>query len=107
MIVEHRTYTFRPGTLPGWLKKYETEGFPIQKQHLGQFVGIFTTEFGNIHQTVMVWTYESFDDRDRRRAAMSADPAWQAYIDSIWAMDAIQSQEVKLLKPASFSPPLG
>ena len=26
MIVEHRTYTFRPGTVDGWLKKYEAEG---------------------------------------------------------------------------------
>ena len=34
MIVEHRTYTFRPGTVDGWLKKYEAEGLPIQKRHL-------------------------------------------------------------------------
>ena len=29
MIVEHRSYTFRPGTVDGWLKKYQTEGLPI------------------------------------------------------------------------------
>lgn len=107
MIVEHRTYTFRPGTLQPWMKKYETEGLPIQKRHLGHFMGIFTTEFGNIHQTVMLWAYDSFEDRDRRRGAMADDPAWQKYIGDIWSMDAIQSQEVRLLKPSAFTPPIG
>ena len=106
MIVEHRTYTFRPGTLAPWLKKYETEGLPIQKKHLGHFLGIFTTEFGNIHQTVMLWGYDSFEDRDTRRTAMNDDPEWQAYIGSIWEMNAIQSQEVKVLRPTAFSPSL-
>ena len=106
MIVEHRTYTFRPGTLAPWLKKYETEGLAIQKRHLGSFLGIFTTEFGNIHQTVMLWAYDSFEDRDRRRAAMNVDPEWQAYIGAIWSMDAIQSQEVKVLRSTEFSPSL-
>lgn len=107
MIIEHRTYTFRPGSVLPWLKKYETEGLPIQKQHLGTFIGIFTTEFGNIHQTVMLWAYDSFEDRDQRRAAMNADPAWQTYIEAIWLMGAIQSQEVKVLRSTNFSPPLG
>ena len=39
MIVEHRTYTFRPGTVDGWLKKYETEGLPIQTRRLGASSG--------------------------------------------------------------------
>ena len=29
MIVEHRTYNFRPGSLQAWLAKYESEGLPI------------------------------------------------------------------------------
>ena len=32
MLIEHRTYTFRPGTLAPCLKKYEGESLPIQKQ---------------------------------------------------------------------------
>ncbi len=32
VFVEHRTYTFKPGTLAPWLKKYEAEGLPLQKQ---------------------------------------------------------------------------
>jgi NIPSNAP len=107
LIVEQRTYTFRPGTLQRWLKKYESDGLPIQKRHLGRFLGLFTAETGNAHQTVALWAYDSLDDRDRRRAAMNADPAWQAYIDEIWAMEAIEAQEVRFLRPTAFSPALG
>lgn len=106
MYVEHRTYTFKPGMVGPWLKKYEAEGLPLQKQYLGKPLGFFTTEFGNLHQVVLLWGYDSLDDRDRRRAAMSADPAWQKYIGEIWAMNAIEAQENKILRPTAFSPAL-
>jgi hypothetical protein len=54
-----------------------------------------------------LWGWDSLDDRDRRRAAMNADPDWQAYIQAIWAMGAIEMQEVKILRPTASSPPLG
>ena len=104
MFVEHRTYTFRPGTLPAWLRKYEAEGLPLQKKHLGRPLGFYTTEIGNLHQVVLLWAFDSLDDRDRRRAAMGADPAWQRYIGEIWAMNAIEAQESKILRPTAFSP---
>ena len=64
MIIEHRTYTFRPGTVEGWLKKYEAEGLPVQKKHLGQFVGLYVSEIGRLHQTVLIWAYENLADRE-------------------------------------------
>ena len=104
MIVDHRTYTFKPGSISKWLDKYEADGLPIQKKHLGKFLGIFTTECGNLHQVVFMWAYESMADREERRAAMQADPDWQQFIGEIWALEVIQSQEIKFLKPASYSP---
>ena len=74
MIVEHRTYTFRPGTVDGWLEKYQAEGLPIQKRHLGRFVGLYVSEIGRLHRIVLIWAYESLADREKRRAAMGADP---------------------------------
>ena len=102
MIADHRTYTLRPGKVPAWMKKYETEGLPIQRKHLGKLIGIFTTEIGNLHQVVLIWAYDSLADRDQRREAMGADPAWQKYIGELWAMDVIQAQEIKILKLALF-----
>lgn len=104
MIIDHRTYTFRPGAMEQWLHKYETEGLPLQKKHLGEFLGLFTTEVGNLHQVVFMWGYESMGDREQRRAAMAADPVWQKFIGEIWSLEIIQAQEIKFLRPASFSP---
>lgn len=49
MIIEQRTYSFKPGQLDRWLKKYETEGLPIQKKHLGTFMGLWVSEIGPLH----------------------------------------------------------
>jgi NIPSNAP len=106
MIIEHRTYTFTPGTVDGWLKKYAGEGLAIQKKHLGIFMGLWITEIGRLHQTVMMWAYESLADREARRAAMAADPEWIRFIAEVWALDAITSQDVRILKPSSICPPI-
>lgn len=104
MILEHRTYTFRPGTVDGWLKKYEAEGLPVQKRHLNRFVGLYVSEIGTLHTTVLMWAYENLADREARRAAMYADPDWQKFISEIWALNAIERQDVMIMNPASYSP---
>ncbi len=104
MILEHRTYTFKPGTVDKWLKKYEAEGLAIQKRHLNRFLGAYVTEIGQLHQMVLMWSYDSLADREARRARMSADPEWKQYIGEVWAMEAIQRQDVKIMNPAPFNP---
>ena len=104
MVIEHRTYTFRPGTVTGWMAKYETEGLPIQKRHLGRFVGLYVSEIGRLHTIVLIWAYDSLADREARRAAMYADPEWTKFIASVWALDAIMAQDVMIMNPASYSP---
>jgi hypothetical protein len=104
MIVEHRTYTFRPGAVDSWMKKYEAEGLPVQKKHLNRFLGLYVSEIGHLHTTVLMWGYDSLADREARRAAMYADPEWQKFIGEIWALNAIQSQDVMIMNPAPFSP---
>ena len=104
MIIDHRTYTFRPGSIQRWLDKYASEGLQIQRKHLGEFVGMFTTEVGNLHEVVFMWAYESLGDREARRAQMESDPDWQAFIREIWELDVIVEQNIKMLRPVSFSP---
>ncbi|WP_454909141.1 NIPSNAP family protein [Variovorax gossypii] len=104
MIVEHRLYTFRPGTIDQWREKYEREGLPVQKRHLNKFVGLYISEIGRLHTSVLIWAYDSLADREARRAAMYADPEWQSFIKSVWALDAIQSQDVMIMNPAPGSP---
>ncbi|WP_136661050.1 NIPSNAP family protein [Nitratireductor sp. XY-223] len=104
MIIEHRTYTFRPGTIDRWLNKYGEEGLPVQKRHLNRFMGLYTSEIGRLHTSVLIWAYDSLADREARRAAMYADPDWQKFISEVWSLDAIQSQDVMIMNPAPFSP---
>ena len=104
MIVDHRTYTCHPTKLPKWVQLYETYGLPVQKKHLGQLLGFFTTEVGPLNQVVFMWGYEDMGDRERRRAAMAKDPDWQEFLRRSEELGALQHQENKIVIPVPFSP---
>jgi NIPSNAP len=77
MIVEQRTYTVKPGAVPASLDFYEREVMEVQKKHLPQMVGYFSTEIGPLNQIIHMWGYADLNERARCRAALYADPAWQ------------------------------
>ena len=104
MIVDLRTYTMVPGRLAAFLELYEKEGLPTQIKHLGKPIGYFVTEVGTLNQVVSLWGFASHADREKRRAAMEADPDWIAYRKKSAATGNVQHQENKLLKSTSFSP---
>ena len=99
-----RTYTIVPGRVAAYLALYESEGLPIQKRHLGNPIGYFTTEIGELNQVVHLWGYESMADREKKRAGMEADPAWTAYRKKSSEGGFLQHQEDKILKSTAFSP---
>ena len=102
MLLDMRSYTCRPGMLPKQLKLYEEYGKAPQTRHLGQPVAWMTTETGNINQFVHIWAYDSAADREKKRAAMEADPDWQLYKQKSGELGALVSQENRLMKPAPF-----
>ena len=102
MIVDHRTYELQPGRLREFLALYEKEGLPVQMKHLGNLVGYFTTEVGNVNEIVHIWGYADLADRTKRRAAMAADPAWQAYLQK--SREYMKHMNNKILVPTAFSP---
>jgi hypothetical protein len=102
MIFDHRTHELQPGRLREFLVLYEKEGPPVQKKHLGSLVGFFTTEIGNVNESVHIWAYEDLADRTKRRAAIAADPAWQAYLQK--SREYMKHMNNKILVPTSFSP---
>jgi hypothetical protein len=104
MIVDLRTYTMVPGRLNAWLKLYESEGMPTHVKHLGKPLGIFTTDVGTLNQVVFFWGFDSHADRERRRAALEADPNWVIYRRKSAEAGNVQHQENKLIKSTSFSP---
>ena len=97
-----RIYTCHAGKANAWLKIYEQYGYPVQRKYLGEPVLVSTTEVGPLNQVVHVWKYASQGDREQRRDAMAADPAWGDYLKASAELGAILSQENRILKPAPF-----
>ena len=102
MFYEIRTYRIKTGAVPAYLKLVEEEGIELQKRYLGQLVGYFFSEVGPLNQIVHIWAYEDLADRTKRRAAMAADPAWQAYLQK--SREFMKHMNNKILVPTSFSP---
>ena len=104
MIVEMREYTLQAGKVPEYLRLYEREGLDIQREILGHMVGYYATEVGPaVNQVVHLWAYESFEDRQARRARLAADPGWQSYLGKMRPM--LVAQTNRILKPAPFFEP--
>lgn len=102
MFYEMRTYRLKVGALPRYLQLVQDVGLPIQRAHLGQLIGYFHTDIGPLNQIVHVWAFDSLDDRERRRNALAADPAWQAFVPDLQAL--IDDMDSKILRPTAFSP---
>ena len=67
MLVEQRTYTFRPGQAGNLLEAYVDGICEMQIRILGNMVGYFTTDIGPLNQTVHLRGDDSLDERMRRR----------------------------------------
>ena len=102
MLYEMRTYRLKAGAVPAYLRIVGDEGIEIQKGHLGRLAGYFFSEIGPLNEIVHVWAYAGLDDREGRRAALAADPRWQAVLAKI--VPLIETMESKILKGAPFSP---
>ena len=98
MIYEMRTYGMKVGTVPVYLELVGEEGIQIQRGHLGDLVGYFSTEIGQLNEIVHIWAFADLADRAARRARLAADPRWQRFMPKIQAL--IQAMENKILLPA-------
>ena len=101
MIVEERCYTVKPGTVHVYYQDYP-RGLEIQTRILGNLIGYFHSEIGELNQIVHLWGYESLAERERRRAQLAADSEWQEYLKQ--SPDIIVKMETRILVPAPFSP---
>ena len=84
------------------MRLYDEEGIAIQQEVLGGFVGAFTTDIGALSTYTSLWRYESFAEREERRAALQARDDWKAFLAQIQPL--IHTQQNRILAPTSFSP---
>ena len=102
MIVEQRDYHVFTGKLNELVGLYEQEGIAIQEEHLGGFVGAFTTDIGALSTYTSLWRYDSFAEREARRARLQQDERWRDFLARIQPL--IHTQQNRILVPTSFSP---
>ena len=102
LIVEQRDYHVTTGKLPELVRLYETEGIAIQSEYLGGFVGAFTVDVGALSTYTSLWRYDSYAEREKRRARLQADERWKAFLAQIQPL--IHTQQNRILVPTAFSP---
>ena len=103
MLFDLRTYTLKVGSVRDFLALYASEGLAVQSAHLGAPLGYYTTEVGELSQVVHLWQYQDMADRERRRAALEADPRWLAYRDKSSLCGHVVRQQNSLLKAVDFA----
>jgi hypothetical protein len=102
-LIEERCYLLKPEFTPqAYLDIFEQAGLELQRRILGDLAGYFVTEVGELNGLVHLWRYASFEERQRRRALLAAEPQWQAYLKQIRPM--LHSMTNRLLVPTHFSP---
>ena len=102
MIVEERSYHVTTGKLPEVVRLYAEEGSPIQQEILGNLVGAFTVDVGDVSTIVHLWGYDSYAGREQRRAALQADQRWKDFLPKIQPL--IHTQRTRILLPTPYSP---
>jgi NIPSNAP len=102
VIVEQRDYHVFTGKLNELVKLYADEGIELQQHYLGNLLGVFTTDIGALSTYTSIWGYDSYAEREERRAKLQADDSWKAFLAKIQPL--IHTQQNRILVPTSFSP---
>ena len=101
MIIEMRTYILKPASLRKFLDIYNND---IRKTHvsiLGNQIGFFYTEFGELNKVVHLYGYDSYEDREKRRELLSKNKDFINYLDKV--KDIILHMKNEVMIPANFS----
>ena len=96
-----RTYKIRPGELQNFIKIYDEEIREIHTKILGNQIGFFYTEIGDINEVVHLYGYESYEDRQARRITLSKQPEFISYLNKV--KNIIIDMQNKLMIPTDFS----
>lgn len=99
MIIEMRSYTLKPGSVPAAEENFGA-ALP-NRTKLSKLAAFWHTEIGPLNQIIHVWPYESSAERDRIRAEATKLEGWPPKIQEF-----IVNMETKILIPAPFSPSL-
>ncbi len=99
-IYEFRAYRLAPGSLRKWVALFR-DALPIREKY-SKIVGLWSTEAGQPYEVCHIWAYPSLDARAEVRAAVAADPDWQAFLEA--DLPLIEDMHATIMVPAKHSP---
>ncbi len=96
MIVEERNYRVKPGQAKAYLELWEKHGRAAQTEILGDLLGVYIAESGDLNTIVYLWRFDSFEERTKRRAVLMQDERFAAFRGKV--RDLVLTQENRLLR---------
>jgi hypothetical protein len=99
MIVEMRTYTLQPGTVPQFEERF-AQALPIRAK-VSPLAAFWHTEVGPLNQVIHVWPYDDLEQRTRLRAEATKLDGWPPN-----TREFVVDQKSQIFIPAPFSPKL-
>lgn len=102
MIVDLRIYTTLPNRMAEFVALYEQKAWPLQLKYLENCLGWYTTVEGELNTVVHLWGYADQGDRERRRTAMAADPAWGLYLKEAGERGLLITMQNRIVRPTAF-----
>jgi hypothetical protein len=99
MIIEMRTYTLHPNTVPAFEERFGA-GLPGRVE-LSPLAAFWHTEVGTLNQVIHVWPYADLNERTRIRADAITRGVWPPKLQEF-----IVEMRSEIFVPAPFSPPL-
>lgn len=95
-VYEMRVYTYKPGSIPELLRRWE-KALPWREQ-FSPCAAAMHSELGGLNRWMHIWPYRDLNHREEVRKASSGTPNWPS-----GAPGRIR-QENKIMVPAAFSP---
>jgi len=98
IIVEERCYVLHATSTPDdYIRLISPIALELQKKVLGDCLGYYKVEIGDLNTVVSLWRYSSFEDRQQRRRRLAAYPEWREFLSSVKPM--IRVSRSRLLTP--------
>jgi glucan biosynthesis protein len=102
VIVEERDYLLVPGGAARYLEVWHRLGRYPQVRHLGEPIGVYTVDIGQLNTIVYLWQYADIGDRSRRRGRLAADVGFAQFRKQV--RDLVVTQSNRLLVPSDLPP---
>jgi hypothetical protein len=111
MILEERCYTLAPGNIDAYWALYTPDILATMEPVRAHLLGYFVSDTGKLNQIVHLWRYDSYEQRAQKRAALVANPTWQAHLARLRKL--CLKQKTRILRPSPvaglsplFAPPV-